>query len=239
MNFFYSAAVMGYGNGRFWHKDYSLPVLPMVTKTLTYKKKTGIPFAVLQFGKSVWNKVGLHNIGFFKWLIFLDNIDYKNTIVSLAGTDNEIEKMVRILNSSLNKVKGIELNFSCPNHRSFYNTDIPKSDIPLYLKLNYKQDPYHYDLDKIEGIRLNSVKCKIGAISGKAAQKYNWHFIRKFNYEGLNVAGSSITCNDDIKLMEDYGCTEIGLGSIVLVNPYFVEGLKSEKIQERKNLRFS
>ena len=37
MEFFYSAGVKGYGSKNRWlHKYYNLPILPAVTKTITY-----------------------------------------------------------------------------------------------------------------------------------------------------------------------------------------------------------
>ncbi len=235
MKFFYSASVMGYGQGYRWHKNYNFPDFPRVTRTMTYDKKTGIPFAVLKFGESVWNRVGLHNIGVFDWLLdhtFYDPsmYDLSNIILSLAGTDNQLKEIMYTINLSDLGLGGVELNFSCPNARNFNNREIPESKYPLYLKLNCRQDPYEYDLDNIAGIRMNSVPGKFcGGWSGKRAQKYNWPKIKIYNYQGLNVAGCSVTSMDDIKyLEEECGCKEIGIGSIILTNPRFVEGLKEE-----------
>ena len=92
-----------------------------------------------------------------------------------------------------------------------------------YLKLNHTQDPYKYDLDNVTGIRMNSVPTICGGLSGKAAQKKNWEFIKRYNKEGLNVAGCSFTSFEDIKkLEEDMGCKEAGIGSIMLTNPGFM-----------------
>ena len=236
MNYFYSAGVMGYGNGRFWHKKYNFPKFPIVTKTLTIKPKIGCPFAIIKSGNTIWNKVSLHNIGIKKWYS-IERFHTNDVIISIAGTDLEIANMVTFINVLQIKgvinfigtlqVKGIELNFSCPNVRSFKNKNIPSSRLPLYLKLNYLQDPYDYDLDKIMGIRLNAVPKFFGGISGKMARQYNWPWIKKFNKEGLNVAGCSCNIVSDIKYMEDIGCREVGLGSIVLTNPKLVESLGS------------
>lgn len=223
MKYFYSAGVMGYGTGRFWHKAYNFPDFTRVTKTLTVEPKTGCPFAIIKIGNTVWNKVALHNIGIWIWY-YKNYVGEGNIIVSLAGTDPEIAFMIgRFLNNI--HIKGVELNFSCPNVKSFKNKRIPLSKAPLYLKLNHLQDPYDYDLDKITGIRLNSVPKFFGGVSGKAAQKYNWPWIEKFNKEGLNIAGCSCNTMDDLKRMGDIGCKEIGLGSIVLTNPHLVETL--------------
>lgn len=224
MDYFYSAGVMGYGDGRFWHKKYNFPNFARVTKTLTIKPKLGCPFAVVKLNNTVWNRVALHNIGIQKWY-YTYCFHVKNIIVSIAGTDLEIAKMVNFIN--MMDVKGIELNFSCPNINPFDNRNIPFTNLPLYLKLNCLQDPYNYDLDRVTGIRLNSVPKFFGGISGKMAQKYNWPLIEKFNKEGLNVVGCSCNTMDDIKHMENLGCKETGLGSIVLTNPHLVETLEN------------
>lgn len=226
MKYFYSAGVMGYGNGRFWHKKYNFPNFTRVTKTLTVCPNLGCPFAVIRNGDTVWNRVGLHNIGIWNWF-FKYYFGRENIIVSIAGTDMEIDTMVNFLENNRRRIEGIELNFSCPNVKSFKNEEIPLSKLPLYLKLNHLQDPYDYDLYGIKGIRLNSVPKFFGGVSGKAAQKYNWPWIEKFNKEGLNIAGCSCNTIDDIKYMEDIGCKEVGLGSIVLTNPKLVESLES------------
>lgn len=224
MKFFYSAGAMGYGNGYWWHSLYDLPKLPFVTKTLTIVPKKGHRWAVLPIGRSVFNKIALDNIGFRSWLSERKYLAASIT-VSIAGTDYELGQMVQTLNLFL--IDGIELNFSCPNVKPFNNEEIPYSKHhKLYLKLNYKQDPYDYDLDKIEGIRLNSIPLKFCGGSGKIAQKKNWEFIKRYNKEGLNVAGCSFTSMEDIKRLEDMGCTEIGIGSILLTNPKLVEELK-------------
>ena len=226
MEFFYSAGVKGYGlKNRIMHRCYNFPILPAVTKTLTLNKKTGWPFAILKFGETVWNKVSLHNCGFYDWyLTYYNNDLFQDVIVSIAGTDTEIDEMIDFLKPT--KIKGIELNFSCPNVKSYNNTYTPETLHNLYLKLNHTQDPYQYNLDRIKGIRVNSIPTKFGGLSGKSAQKKNWKFIEKFNKEGLNVAGSSCLNFDDFKRMEDIGCKEVGLGTVTLINPKTVEHLR-------------
>lgn len=236
MEFFYSASVMGYGKGRFWHRfpyRINFPNFPRVTKTLTYKPNMGYPFLVVKTRKSVFNHVSLHNIGYRAWIErYLKNFDpewsRENIIISLAGTDYELETMIHQLDEISNKhpFKAFELNFSCPNHISFGNKDVPYSIHPIYLKLNYKMCPMNYDLSSVEGIRLNSVPMWFGGGSGKYAQEKNWNFIQKFG-KILNIAGCSITNIHDIDKLRKMGCTEIGLGSIVLTNPSFVKNLRN------------
>jgi dihydroorotate dehydrogenase len=230
MNFFYSAGVKGYGNkNRWWHNYYKFLDFPIVTKTITLHKKIGYPFAIIKIGNSIWNKVSLHNYGIKQWikLYNLQKEKFKNVIVSIAGTDDEINIMIDILNSI--NIKGIELNFSCPNVKSYNNKIIPKSNQTkhkLYLKLNHTQDPYNYDLNNIISIRVNSIPTIFGGLSGKIAQKKNWKFIEKFNKEGLNIAGASCININDFKRMKDIGCKETGLGTITLINPEIIKNIK-------------
>jgi len=229
MKFFYSAAVMGYGDGRWWHRKYNFPKLSRVTKSLTILPKIGFPFAVVVVGNSVWNRVSLHNIGFFKWLEeYGGHKDFGNIIVSLVGHDYQISFMVEML-EEYPSIGGIELNFSCPNVRGFKSKKIPKSRHDLYLKLRYDMDPFSYDLDRVGGIRINSITFLFGGGSGKVAQEKNWSFIKKFNKEGLNVAGCSLVSVEDITKLRDMGCKEVGLGSVVLTNPKLVERIGVEE----------
>lgn len=229
MKYFYSAAVMGYGWGRWWHKFFDFPNFKRVTKTLTYMEVNGLPFAVCRIGKSVWNKVGLHNPSLVWW--YLDNVwekdvDLSNIIVSIAGPPWELQnKMIPFLNTL--DIAGIEINYSCPNHKSYtplYYHDYSKH--PVYLKLRYDDDPYQYDLDNITGIRLNSVPAFGGGMSGKYAKKYNWQAIKNWTKDGINVAGCSFTSHDDIVRLEDMGVKEIGIGSTILTYPRLIESLR-------------
>ncbi len=221
MKFFYSASVMGYGFGYKWHKKYNFPNYPRVTRTLTWNKRTGLPFAIVKYGDSVWNRVSLHNIGIFNWL--RDYIPGPNIIVSIVGYDAQIENMLYLFEDMKLNVGGVELNFSCPNVKDFNNVTVPKTKFPLYLKLNHTQNPYNYDLTNVAGIRLNSVPALIGGLSGKVAQKKNWEWIEKYISGGLNIAGCSFTSIDDIMTLLKMGCKEIGIGSIIMTNPRLIE----------------
>ena len=224
MIFFYSSGSMAYGNGWWWHKYFNFPHFPRVTKTITANNKIGMPFAIFRAGNTIFNKMSLPNKGIMWWINSTNHSPI--TTVSIAGTDDEIENMVYQLNIMSYYIPSIELNFSCPNVKSYENKRIPHSTIPLYLKLNHTQDPYKYDLNMINGIRVNSVPCIFGGMSGRAAQKYNWNFIKKFNYEGLNVAGSSFLSINDILFLKEYcGCSEIGIGSTILLKPSLIESL--------------
>ena len=239
MKFFYSASTMGYGDGYKWHDKYAFPPFPRVTRTMTWDRKRGIPFAILLCGKSVWNRVGLSNVGFFEWLECIINEIFdgsrisdslSNITVSIAGKDWQIQNMIEHMERLELDINGVELNYSCPNVKSFNNRFIPKTKYPLYLKLNCHQDPVVYDLDNIKGIRLNSVPSKFtGAWSGKKAQFPNWKFIEKHCYQGLNIAGCSITSLENLKLLKNMGCTECGIGSLILTDPHLVELLKYEE----------
>jgi len=218
--YFYAAATMGFGKGYIWHKFFRFPKFDVITKTITLKRKIGNPFAIIHLGNSIYNRIKLHNIGIEGWL--KEYYD-PNLTLSIAGTDDEIERMIEILHGR--PLKGIELNFSCPNVRGFRNKRIPKTKYKLFLKLNYKQDPYNYDLDKIERIDLNSVPRFHGGISGKLARKHNWGFIKK--HRDLSISGCSFSSMNDIRKLEEYlGCKEISIGSVILINPFLVENLK-------------
>jgi hypothetical protein len=221
MKFFYSSGAMGYGGeGYFWHKIFNLkfPKFSIVTKTITLKENRGYPYFVIHLGNSVYNHNALDNKGFIYWL---NNYYNSDLILSIHGTDDEIDKMVVEMENY--PLKGIELNYSCPNVKSPQNKKIPKSKHDLYLKINCNQDPYFYELDKIKQIRLNSVPMFGGGISGKMAQKYNWDFIGRFSE--LNIAGCSfINKNDIIKLHEYYGINDFGIGSVMLINPKLICG---------------
>ena len=233
MKFFYSAGAMGYGSGYWWHKFFNFPRLPFITKTLTLLPKKGNKYLILPTFNSVFNNVGLDNMALGPFLVRYGKYVEDRTI-SLAGRDINIEYMLMemdlpFISRNIDNVpcsSDVELNFSCPNVKSFNNRIIPKTNRNIYLKLNWTQDPYDYDLDRVKGIRLNSVPLKFCGGSGKIAQKRNWGFIYKFNKEGLNVAGCSAQSFKDIKILKDIGCTEIGIGSAMLTHPKFVERLR-------------
>lgn len=223
INFTYAGGSMGWGYGHFWHKLFNLkfPNFPIITKTVTLRSKRGYPYAIILTGKSIFNHVAHDNKGFYH---FMKNYYNKDLIISLAGTDEEIEYMVNYLDDF--ELRGIQLSYSCPNVKNPNNKKIPKSRHDLYLKLNYLQDPYQYDLSDIKGITVNSVPCWFGGGSGKYAQQYNWPFIKKFNQEGLNIHGCSFINKNDIKFLVEYcGCKNIDIGSVMLINPKLILNL--------------
>ena len=227
LKFHYASGVMGsFGEGWFWHQLYKFPTLSFTTKTITRYVKVGLPFAVLPIGNSVFNKVSLHNMGFVDWVLNYNSKCKSGCTISLHGNDHEIASMVDSIDYlPLDRVEAIELNFSCPNVKSKNNCNIPTSVKPIYLKLNYRQDPYKFDLDKVKGIRLNSLPLKYCGGSGKIAQRENWSFIERYSKEGLNISGCSFLSYDDISYLENLGCTEMSIGSVILTNPKFVENI--------------
>ena len=221
VKYFYASASMGFGKGYMWHRFFKFPKFEIITKTVTLRQIVGNPFAVIHLGNSIYNKIGLHNPGIEKWV--KEYYD-PNLILSVAGTDDEIEEIIDILHDK--PLKGIELNFSCPNVKNFENKRIPKTKYELFLKLNYKQDPYDYDLNKIKRIDLNSVPKFYGGMSGKLARKYNWEFIKR--HKNLIVSGCSFSSINDIKRLEEYfGCKEISIGSVMIINPFLIKNLKA------------
>lgn len=242
MNFFYQSGALGFdGNGYKWHKffNYTFPNFPVITKTLTLQPKKGHMYFVIPFFKSVWNRVGLDNPGLNYWV---NNFYKEDLILSInIGPYMDMSKILREIYQL--KLSGIELNVSCPNvsHiHNIYNTSeyylqnlaYLKRDgfiSKIYLKVNYKQDLSRFRrLHLVDMITLNSIPFLGGGGSGKVAQKNNWAFIDKWQGKPYipTIAGSSWTSFEDIKQLENKGCTHVGIGSIMLTNPKLVERLE-------------
>ena len=234
MKFFFSSGAMGYhGEGWKWHKlfGYKFPNFPVITKTITLRPKKGLPFAIIPFGKSVWNKNMWSNMGFHAWKDTWDRIWHENRplIVSLGGTDREMQTMCNGL-YRCNGIAGVELNYSCPNVKTL-NYRLPDTDYPLYLKLNCTQSPlwYRNHFDKIERIHINSVPKYWGGISGRMARKDNWDFIRRMinaREIPIPIAGCSFYDRKDIDTLSEMGIKYIGVGSTIITNPKLIEGLQ-------------
>lgn len=249
MKYFYSSATMGfYGEGYWWHKLVygGFPKLPFVAKTVTYKPKEGKPYNFYRFpfSKTMWNKIGLHNMGFYAWCNEYKKLPQETKerlIPSLAGSDEEIQTMIDYMYNEGFILPMVELNFSCPNVTSHRNAFIPKSEFDLSLKLGWDYNPFMYSLikykwKKVKRITLNSVPAKLvtrfikdGGVSGERAQKYNWHFIGKYikrcKEEGISIAGCSITSMDDVIKLKEMGVEEIALGSIMFTDHRLVKKL--------------
>jgi len=237
VKYVYSAGAMGYyGEGYMWHYLFEFPKFPFVTKTITLHPKNGHPWRIWRWNKSIYNQVALHNPGFQIWKekFYKPN---ERAIVSIAGTQEEVDYIVSELDKL--EIKGIEINISCPNTklRKIQIHQIPESRHPIWLKVgscDYEFDEKIEDLDRIEGIRLNSVWKKSWfrdgwAVSGKGAQFENWWFLKHLIKKGWNVSGCSFTNIDELKyLIKFLGVREIAIGSIMLIKPDLVE--KIEKI---------
>jgi len=230
VDFHYASGTMGCaGEGYWWHRFYDFPNLPFTVKTLTLDKNIGLPFAIMRIGRSVFNRVSLHNCGLLTWIDkYYDNICNGATISIHSQYSSEIQLMSNLINNMClsnknSKIVAIELNYSCPNVKKTNIKIIPKSTLPIFLKLNYKQDPYDYNLDRVEGIRLNSVPTLFGGGSGKIAKSKNWSFIKRYIKDGINVSGCSFEDYDDLNRLRNMGCTEISIGSTILTNPKLIE----------------
>jgi len=242
LKYFYSSASMGFhGEGYFWHKPFQkvfrdFPDYPIVTKSITLNPKRGTPWNIarLPFLQSTWNKIGLHNNGFEWWCETYRSLKFsgmmkKKLIPSLYGTFDEVQQMVDGLYKRNFQFDLVEINLSCPNVKLHSEQRLPSSPFPFSLKLRHDATPFNYKLDNVKRITLNSVPSGTifkGGISGKLAQKYNWKFIENYrdemNHLNISIAGCSITSLKDILFLKKIGCTEIGLGSILLIDPWLV-----------------
>lgn len=245
MNFFYQSGAMGFGGeGWGWHKlmGYNFPALPVITKTITYYPKRGYLYFVIPFFKSVYNKVGLHNMGVRKWF---DDY-YKEDLILSIACDNR--SWIKIYNHLLYQsliekriLDGIELNISCPNishgEEAYINILLKSIGVALkkqgyikklYLKVNHTQNLNDYDFDYVDMITLNSAPMFGGGVSGEIAKKYNWAFIDKWQNKPYipSIAGCSWSSFEDIKTLETMGCTSVGIGSTIITNPRVVERIK-------------
>jgi len=227
MTFYYAAGSMGDdGQGQFWHKylDYEFPDFVRITKTITRYERKGTPYLVLPLYRSFWNRMALPNKGIDRWLAENAHRDLSRVIVSIHGSDSEIEEMVSALDR-LN-IYGIELNFSCPNVANPNNSYIPASKHPLSLKLNCYQDPCKYDMSRIFKVSVNSVPTLGGGVSGLLAQKKNWAFIRD-HAKRFPVSGCSWQSAEDLSYLSAMGCTSFDIGTVMLLKPGFVRDLTS------------
>lgn len=233
MDFIYAAGAKGfYGEGYFYHRFFDFPDFPFVTKTITFNPKRGCPFCVLMVGKSVINRIKLYNKGFQHWCAnYARKCGSHNTISIYPESENELDLMIYFLKYRVFPTKPVkvEVNLSCPNIGNVKNISItPISDIDIWLKLRYDQNPFDYISSPyhIKGIRLNAVPSIMGGISGERAKEKNWSFIERYS-KLFNVSGCSWNSEDDLKYLKDMGCKEISIGSVMLTNPHLVEKLNS------------
>ena len=238
--YIYAAGAMGfYGEGHWFHNFFNFPYYPFVTKTLTYNKKRGYPYAVIPFFNTVWNKVSLDNPGLYDWVKNIPeklsnkpsyNTDFLENTISIYPEDElQLFGMILCLRERLGAFN-LEINLSCPNVKiSNFSSCILNSmklydGVNVWLKLNYKQNPLQFDLSKIKGIRLNSIPTKFGGLSGRYARDKNWEFIEKYN-KHIPVSGCSWSTKNDIDTLISMGCKEISIGSVIITNPKLVENL--------------
>lgn len=236
IKFVYAAGAMGfYGEGHWFHKFYDFPKVPFITKTLTLSKKIGSPFAIIPLGKSVWNKVSLHNPGLFNWKKAYDSINPRpgftdNYISVYPYTQEQLDYIINKLHYWFGDGVNVEINMSCPNVKGFELDKVPFNikkyiGVNIWVKLNYKQIPLEINLENIKGIRLNSLPTKFGGLSGKFAQEKNWEYIQKYN-KYIDISGCSWTTKSDLCTLINMGCKEISIGSVMITNPRLVESLR-------------
>jgi dihydroorotate dehydrogenase len=195
----------------------------------------------------VWNNVGLANKGFGWWMREVAP-RLKSDIpllVSLYPDSLDFIKEASITLSQFETIKGIELNFSCPNAREFnLNTilgfvrNLKYTTLPVILKLNAKQI-WHSSTQELQGflsvvsgiveaISLNSVPVsmlkgsvfKTGAISGKRIADLNWSAADKIVKLGFeNVIYPSVWSYKDILDLKCVGAKAVSFGSVHLLHP--------------------
>jgi len=215
MRYYIASAFCGFGLEHSGHER--------VTKTVTRGPTKGHPHRVVMIPRlGMWNHIGLDNPGFYWWVnhIYPRIPDPWNVWLSIAGHAWDLDAMCSILRRRQVRLKGVELNLSCPNHEEFVWCHLPQSVYPLSVKLNCDQNlSMKIPHGGVRRVSVNSVPGLGGGLSGGFAKTYNWSWLRIWRHHGYPVAGCSITSESDVKRLEDVGCTEIALGSIMVTNP--------------------
>jgi dihydroorotate dehydrogenase len=196
----------------------------------------------------VWNNIGLANPGFDWWINkIIPRLDAKiPLLVSLYPSSLDFIKEAALTLSEQETIKGIELNFSCPNVNNFtleqvsgFIRNCKYLKLPVVLKLNAQQVWYTPTLEfkrfldqvgpYINAISLNSVPVrmihnsifKTGAISGRRVAELNWNTADKIRNLGFdNVIYPSIWSYEDmINVKEVHKAKAVSFGSVHLLRP--------------------
>lgn len=236
-----AAGALGFdGRGYWWDKPYLWTGrlrpedFTIITKSVTLYKNKGEYrwykwWKTFSWNKvSVWNKLGLPNPGIQWWIQYIyPNLRY-NTILSLAPrssydamimaqTVNELKKY---------KLKGIEVNLSCPNT---YQTErlqiveqlLKHSTHPLILKIGVNTE-YRPILDKygdkIAAVdAINSVPLMGGGVSGPVIAEQAETVLKNLQvyYPKIPViSGGGIHSLNCVKIRFKLGASAVSIGSL-------------------------
>lgn len=253
-------------DGRGWPWEWPLrwtgllkpELFTIVGKSLTLKPRRGNlrwwnPFRCVRLiRKGTVNAVGLTNPGIDAWIktsypkIAASSVSF---IASIAGEDLQEYMEVAIRLRQCDKLKGLEINASCPNSPS----DLAQSGqaaidcakalkfvtpLPLILKLSCTHD--YVRIAKalegvVEAISINSVPWSVafpekksplakfggGGVSGRAAQAFTWKMISDLAAETkIPVIGAGVWEYGDIAKLFDLGAKAAAFGSIFLRYPW-------------------
>ncbi len=252
-------------DGRGWPWEWPLrwtglldpSLFTIVVKTLTRHPRPGNlrwthPWSVIKnLRGGVVNAIGLTNGGIEWWLEVVAPTmpRHYHIIVSLEGNDpGETVDMVHLLKGQ--KIRGIELNLSCPNTEStssrstetmlqVCHTAAKASPFPVIAKLSYAHD-YRTIVQGLKGsgiqaISINSIPWSViypgkksplakfggGGVSGKIAQPYTWEMIREIaKISKIPVIGPSVWDYEDIQKIFDLGASAVSFGSIFVSHPW-------------------
>ncbi len=254
--FIAASGCAGYG----WEIEEYFPGLnwgAITSKTITLKKREGNPPPrIFEVQSGIINRIGLENCGlalFFKnELPKIKNLPYP-VIVSIYGETLSDWKLLTLALTQ-EKVKAIELNFSCPNIKGKKLTeDIIRctkvavelkkiTHLPLIAKICALDKPVELciQLKKagIDGIICSNTfpamtiyekKCYNGGLSGQAIKSVVLKTVKEIiDAVDIDVAAcGGISSKKDI---EDYRCAGANvfvIGSILLSEPDIINELKS------------
>jgi dihydroorotate dehydrogenase (NAD+) catalytic subunit len=248
--FIYASGALGFdGNGWMWEKPLIkfglIPTnIPIITKTLTLKRKKGNPLAIRFIKNGVKNKIGLDNPGIEYWIKNIYPKVNKNIIVSIFG-EIGLEYMTMIYMLDDLNIKGIELNISCPNRDYIIQNNslisllgAIKSKHPLLIKVNNRNnlDIFKNKIiqEKVEAISINSIsiqeKTEITniysqvtdnyALSGKTIFPLTCSITRQIKTLcNIPTIYSSVWNLEDYKKAINSGADAISFGSILLRYP--------------------
>lgn len=257
LDFVVASGALGWdGRGWWWEKPlYYLGLLrpslfTITTKTLTDTPRKGTPYKILPLWGGVWNNVGLANPGFEWWVNHKLPYLAKDIplLVSLYPESLDFIKEAADLLSDYSTIKGIEINFSCPNVREFnlnvvsgFIRNLKNTRLPVILKLNAKQiwdsaesGTLRTFLNTIsslvEAISLNAVPVsmfkgdtifKSGAFSGNIVKTLNWNTADKIRRLGFdNVIFPSLWSYNDIRSVKQiFSAKAVSFGSVHLLRP--------------------